>query len=65
MTVIVRSELNYCRGYRSCGLCEEYLPGFYTRDGGITVTKNIDAAELAEQFCPVQCITVEPVKQEK
>ena len=61
--VIVKSDVGYCRGARTCGLCEEYLPGFFSKDGGIRVTKDIVGAELAEQFCPVQCITIKKVEK--
>lgn len=50
-----------CNGL-SCVICEEYLSGFITKDGGITVRQNQDNAKLAEQFCPQQCIEIKEYK---
>jgi len=46
-----------CNG-AACRLCEEYLEGFFSRNGGIAVTNLQEDADLAAQFCPQQCISV-------
>jgi len=64
MTYIVKADIPACNG-SCCRLCENYLPGFFEKNGGITVVETspeIDAAELAEQFCPNQCISMEVVQ---
>ncbi len=62
MTYVVRAEIPACNG-AACRVCEIYLPGFFRADGGVTVVSDpisVDAAEMASQFCPQQCITLIP-----
>ena len=63
MTYLVKADIPACSG-AACRVCEMYLEGFFEKDGGITVVEEpikIDAAKIAEQFCPQQCISMEPV----
>ena len=65
MTYIVKADVPSCNG-ASCRLCQDYLPGFFDNDGGIKVVERneeIDAAKLAEQFCPTQCISMEAYRE--
>jgi len=64
MTYIVKADIPFCKG-EDCHLCENYLPDFFKKNGGIIVVDTqyeIDGAELAEQFCPNQCISMEVVR---
>lgn len=60
MSWIVKAEPG-CNG-KSCRICEEYLPGFFSKDGGITVQQISENAELAKQFCPQQVISIQEYK---
>ncbi len=67
MTYIVKADIPACNG-QSCRVCEMYLEGFFSEDGGVTIADEpvkVDAAEMAEQFCPMQCITMEAVSDEQ
>ena len=67
MTYIVKADIPSCNG-ASCRVCEMYLEGFFSENGGIAVVEepiHVDAAEMAEQFCPMQCITMEAVTDEQ
>ena len=66
MTYIVRADIPACNG-AACRVCEMYLIGFFEHDGGITVVSDptaIDAAEMASQFCPQQCIELVPCRDD-
>ena len=66
MSHIVSAKFAECNG-ASCRLCEDYLPGFFDKNGGIQVVEEvteIDGAKLAKQFCPTQCIHMEVVRDD-
>jgi len=66
MTYIVKADIPSCNG-ASCRICQDYLPGFFDKDGGIRVVdenSEIDGAEMAAQFCPTQCIEMEAVRDD-
>ncbi len=65
MTYIVKADIPSCNG-ASCRVCQNYLPGFFEKNGGIQVVERneeVDAAKLAEQFCPMQCISMETYRE--
>jgi len=56
-----------CRGYKSCGLCEDALPGFISGHHGellispTNLTKNIEAITEALNSCPTESLVLEEI----
>jgi len=54
-----------CRGLKSCGLCEDTLPGFISAHHGellispVNLTKNIEAITEALNSCPTESLVLE------
>lgn len=61
---VVKAPLDECLGYRTCGLCEAFIPGFWSRDGGITVVDDYEQARAAIDSCPQGCVIVNAVRGE-
>ena len=59
---IVRAHRG-CQG-ESCRVCEEYLPGFFSVNGGVVLEESQELVEVVKNFCPNKVITVQEIGEE-